>query len=161
RMFGDRYAVEARLGSGGMGIVYRATDRLLGRQVAIKVLRSEIAAMEVNGSSVLNEARAVATLNHPSIAAVHDLWESGGVGYIVMEYVRGCALWQLRLDGFQFTPEEGIAITHEVLDALEHAHESGVIHCDIKPGNVMLTPNGRVKVLDFGIASQMANPRAG
>src|SRR5262249_42654077 len=112
RMFGDRYAVEARLGSGGMGIVYRATDRLLGRQVAIKVLRSEIAAMEVNGSSVLNEARAVATLNHPSIAAVHDLWESGGLGYIVMEYVRGCALWQLRLDGFQFTPEEGIAITH-------------------------------------------------
>lgn len=153
--------MNGRVGAGGMGTVYRATDRLLGRTVAIKSVRRDFLTAAENVPNLRNEARAVAALNHPAIAAVHDLIESDEGGFIVMEYVYGDNLWRVIRSGHGVSPLESMALLCEILDALAHAHESGVINCDIKPGNVMLTPDGKVKVLDFGVASLVAEPRHG
>ncbi|MGW5863221.1 serine/threonine-protein kinase [Streptomyces sp. NPDC055239] len=159
-MIGGRYAVDGLVGSGGMGSVYRAKDQLLGRVVAIKSLRRDLSDDSRLPLILHDEARAVAALNHPAIAGVHDFVESDEGNFIVMEYICGRDLMSVLREG-RVSPLEGVALLRVVLDALKHAHESGVINCDIKPGNIMLSPDGRVKVLDFGVASLVENPRQG
>ncbi|WP_435602699.1 caspase, EACC1-associated type [Streptomyces sp. bgisy130] len=153
-----RYELLEVLGAGGMGRVYRARDTLLGRTVSIKMTRPEVNSDYPRW--VRNEASAIARLNHPSIAAVYDLWEDSGVGCIVMEYLTG---WTLDGLSKHVTPTalESVAITYEILNALEYSHAAGVIHCDVKPQNVMITKEGRLKILDFGLAASTENPRQG
>ncbi|MDQ0794979.1 protein kinase [Streptomyces sp. B1I3] len=160
RVIGGRYVVDGLVGSGGMGSVYRARDQLLGRIVAIKSIRRDRSEDAELPLILRDEARAVATLNHSAIAGVHDLVESDEGNFIVMEYIYGENLMDVLRRG-RVSPLESVALLRVVLDALKHAHESGVINCDIKPSNVMLTPDGRVKVLDFGVASFVENPRRG
>jgi serine/threonine-protein kinase len=143
-----------------MGSVYRAKDQLLGRVVAIKSLRRDLSEDSRLPLILRDEARAVATLNHPAIAGVHDFVESDEGNFMVMEYVYGENLMAVLRRG-RVSPLESVALLRVVLDALKHAHESGIINCDIKPGNIMLTSDGRVKVLDFGVASLVENPRQG
>lgn len=159
-VIGGRYAVDGLVGSGGMGSVYRAKDQLLGRVVAIKSLRRDLSEDSTLPLILRDEARAVAMLNHPAIAGVHDFVEGDEGNFIVMEYVYGENLMAVLRRG-RISPLESVALLRVVLDALKHAHESGIINCDIKPGNIMLTPDGRVKVLDFGVASLADNPRQG
>ena len=148
------YLVEARLGSGGMGTVYRARDTVLDRTVAIKVL--EVAAGEAT-SRLLHEARAASALNHPSIVTIHGVQQHDGVAFIVMEHVDGVPLDRaIPADGLPVA--QALRYAAEIADALAAAHAQGVVHRDIKPGNVMITSAGRVKVLDFGIARRTALP---
>lgn len=151
--FGNRYRVVGRLGSGGMSTVYLASDQVLGRSVAVKVVRPEIVTEALFSLALRQEARMVAALAHHAIAGVYDMGDSGGMPYFVMEYVRGASLREL-LDTVEWLERaESAAVLLEVLEALEHAHTRGVIHCDVKPSNVMVTADGKVKVLDFGVAA--------
>jgi Tol biopolymer transport system component len=139
------------LGAGGMGEVYRAQDTKLNRQVAIKVLPEAYAADPERIARFHREAQAVAALNHPSIAAIYELAESGDTKYLVLELVEGDTLAE-RLRRGPVPVEEALAIAKQIIDALEIAHEKGICHRDLKPANVKLTSNGSVKVLDFGLA---------
>jgi serine/threonine-protein kinase len=152
----DRYALVERVGAGGMSEVWRATDELLGRTVAVKALVTPLAADPALGEPTWREARAAARLTHPHITQVHDYGEvplpgGGSAGYLVMEYAEGQTLAEL-LAGGPLPWPEAARIGQQVAAALAAAHRLGVVHRDIKPGNVMLTDAG-VKVLDFGIAS--------
>ena len=137
------------LGAGGMGRVFLAEDTRLHRRVALKVLQSEPGADTTR--NILREARAAARLNHPGIAAVHDVLEEGGYSYIVMEYVEGDTLGTLLAEG-PLTVDKTLDIGRQLAEALAFAHAHGVVHRDVKPGNVIVTPNGRVKLLDLGLA---------
>jgi serine/threonine protein kinase len=151
----ERYLIVERLGAGGMGVVYRARDEKLEREVAIKMLQPGVLTGEEARSRFRREARALAKLNHAHIAAVHDVIEQDGADFIVMELVAGESLSaKLRGDG-ALPVKEATAIALQVAEALEEAHEQGVIHRDLKPANVMITPKGQVKVLDFGLAKLM------
>jgi serine/threonine protein kinase/Tol biopolymer transport system component len=147
----ERYRIESVLGSGGMGVVYRAKDEKLDREVAIKMLQPGVLSGQESRTRFQREARALAKVNHPHIAAVYDVIEEGGVDFIVMELVTGESLAARPRRG-SLSIQEGTAIALQVAEALEEAHEQGVIHRDLKPANVMLTPKGQVKVLDFGLA---------
>ncbi|MFD8306783.1 caspase family protein [Streptomyces sp. NPDC059690] len=151
--FGSRYRVEGRLGAGGMCYVYLAIDQVLRRRVAVKVMRPEHVSDKDFTIAMGQEARTVASLTHRAIAAVYDMDEIGGFPYFVMEYVRGLSLRELGQAARQLRSAESAAVVLDVLDALDFAHKRGVIHCDIKPANVMITTDGNVKVLDFGIAA--------
>lgn len=153
-----RYEVTGLLGQGGMGSVYQARDKVLGRTVSIKATRAEVDGHANWSLWAHNEAWAGAKLNHPSIAAVYDFWENDGAGYIVMERLTGCTLTEM-MNQFTLTRAECIAIAYEMLSALEYSHDVGVIHCDVKPQNVMVTTEGRLKVLDFGLAQTVDSPR--
>ncbi|MFB8237512.1 protein kinase [Kitasatospora purpeofusca] len=150
---GERYEIFSPLGQGGMGTVHLAWDRLLDRQVALKVVR--IPGLDDEGPRrqqvFWSEVRAVAALNHPNVAAIHDVGEGSDGQFFVMEYVPGISLSTALLDG-KVLPDEAAEAVHDVLSGLEVAHQVGVIHCDVKPGNIMLTPNGTVKILDFGVS---------
>lgn len=150
-----RYTILEPLGSGGMGAVYRGRDEKLERMVAIKVLTPGVFAGEEARRHFRREALALAKLNHAHIAAVYDADEQDGASYIVMELVEGQSL-AARLRAGALPVKEATSIALEVAEALEEAHESGVIHRDLKPGNVMVTPKGRTKVLDFGLAKMLA-----
>jgi hypothetical protein len=139
------------LGQGGMGAVYKARQTRLDRLVALKVLPPEVAADPAFAERFLREARALARLSHPHIVAVHDFGEAGGLFYFLMEYVDGVTLRQL-LAGGRLQPHEALAIVPQLCDALQYAHDEGVVHRDIKPENVLLDRKGRVKVADFGLA---------
>jgi serine/threonine-protein kinase len=139
------------LGAGGMGEVYRAHDTKLNRQVAIKVLPEPYASDPDRAARFHREAQAVAALNHPNIAAIYDLAESGGTKFLVLELVEGDTLAD-RLKSGALPPEEALAVVRQILEALEAAHERGICHRDLKPANVKLTADGTVKVLDFGLA---------
>ncbi len=139
------------LGRGGMGAVYKARQPHLDRLVALKVLPPETANDPAFGERFAREARALAKLNHPNIVAVHDFGQSGGFFYLVMEYVDGVNLRQAMRAG-RLTPEEALRIVPQLCDALQFAHEEGVVHRDIKPENILLDRRGRVKVADFGLA---------
>ncbi len=139
------------LGAGGMGEVYRATDTKLNRQVAIKVLPEAYASDPDRVARFHREAQAVAALNHPNIAAIYDLAESDGTKFLVLELIEGETLAD-RLRRGPVPVEEALAIVKQILEALEVAHEKGICHRDLKPANVKLTPDGVVKVLDFGLA---------
>jgi len=146
------YEVLAQIGAGGMGEVYQAHDTKLGRDVAIKVLPEAFAHDAERLSRFQREAKMLASLNHPNIATIFGLEHSDGVQYLVMELVSGETLAErVKRDG-AVPIEESLAIAKQIAEALEAAHEKGIIHRDLKPANVKVTPEGKVKVLDFGLA---------
>ncbi|AXK32003.1 serine/threonine protein kinase [Streptomyces armeniacus] len=157
RLLGGRYRVTGRIGRGGMGVVCRAVDEVLGREVAVKVLRaytdaaaSELADMRAR---MQREARAAARIRNPRVITVHDVLEEGGRPVIVMELIDGPSLDGAMTDDGAMEPGAVAAIGAEVADALDAAHAAGVLHRDVKPGNVLLDRSGRVVLTDFGIAS--------
>ncbi|MFM7147201.1 MAG: Stk1 family PASTA domain-containing Ser/Thr kinase, partial [Actinomycetales bacterium] len=161
RMLGDRYEIGKVIGRGGMAEVHEGRDLRLGRRVAVKILRPDLARDPAFQARFRREAQSAAALNHPNIVAVYDtgedVLEAEGerpviVPYIVMEYVDGMTLRQLLGSGRKLLPERALEIIAGVLSALDYAHRHGIVHRDIKPANVMLTRNGDVKVMDFGIA---------
>ncbi len=162
---GERYELGGLLGRGGMADVRVGRDLRLGRTVAVKQLRGDLAADDTFQARFRREAQSSAALNHPSIVAVYDTGESidkhgSHVPYIVMEYVEGQTLRDILRgaeNGRKILPERALSITADVLSALDYSHRSGIIHRDIKPANVMLTPSGQVKVMDFGIARAIAD----
>ena len=149
---GGRYRVERELGRGGMAKVFLGTDTVLGRTVAIKVLAPQFADDEGFVKRFRREAQAAARISHPCIVSVFDTGSDDGVHYIVMEFVEGRTLAEFLTGGGRIMPDRAIAIGQDVCRALDAAHAQGVIHRDIKPGNIMINPRGEVKVTDFGIA---------
>jgi serine/threonine-protein kinase len=145
------YAIVAPIGAGGMGEVWRATDTKLQRDVAIKVLPAEVAGDAARLARFEREAQLLAALNHPNIAAIHGLEEAGGKPFLVLELVAGEDLAE-RLKRGPLAVDDAVEVARQVAEALEEAHERGVVHRDLKPANVKLTPDGKVKVLDFGLA---------
>ncbi len=166
RMLGGRYELGPLLGRGGMAQVRRARDIRLGRQVAVKLLRIDLAGDPTFQARFRREAQASAGLNHPNIVAVYDTGEEPDPGtgvsvpYIVMELVEGHTLRELLRDGRKILPERALEFTAGVLDALAYSHRAGIVHRDIKPANVMLTSAGQIKVMDFGIARAVADTSA-
>ncbi len=163
-LVGGRYELGELLGRGGMAEVRKGTDSRLGRVVAVKRLRTDLASDATFQARFRREAQSSASLNHPAIVAVYDTGEetaSDGSGvaqpYIVMEYVAGRTLRDILREGRKILPERALEITSGVLSALDYSHRAGIIHRDIKPGNVMLTPSGDVKVMDFGIARAISD----
>ncbi|MHB1067365.1 MAG: Stk1 family PASTA domain-containing Ser/Thr kinase, partial [Candidatus Nanopelagicales bacterium] len=161
RMLGDRYEIGEVIGRGGMAEVHEGRDLRLGRRVAIKILRPDLAKDPTFQARFRREAQSAASLNHPKIVAVYDTGEDvltspegerTVVPYIVMEFVDGMTLRQLLASGRRLLPERALEITAGVLAALDYAHRHGIVHRDIKPANVMLARTGDVKVMDFGIA---------
>jgi len=148
------YEITALIGAGGMGEVYRATDTNLGRDVAIKVLPDDFTANAERLGRFRREAQLLASLNHPNIAAIHGLEERAGSPFLVLELVEGEDLAQRLVRG-PIPPDEAIDIARRIAEALEEAHEKGIVHRDLKPANVKLTPDGKVKVLDFGLAKAL------
>ncbi|MEO8105895.1 MAG: Stk1 family PASTA domain-containing Ser/Thr kinase [Actinomycetes bacterium] len=163
-VLGDRYELGELLGHGGMADVRKATDRRLGRAVAVKMLRTDLARDATFQARFRREAQSAASLNAPSVVAVYDTGEDELEGvrvpYIVMEYVEGQTLRELLRQGERLMPNRALEITTGVLGALEYSHRQGIIHRDIKPANVMLATNGDVKVMDFGIARAVADSGA-
>src|SRR5271169_203360 len=149
------YEVSAPLGAGGMGEVYRARDKRLERDVAIKVLPQGVLTDESARKRFRKEALALARLSHPNIAAVFDVGEQAGVDYLVMECVPGQTLAQKFKSG-RLPAKEVVALGLQLAAALAEAHEQGVVHRDLKPANIIVTPKGLVKVLDFGLAKLLA-----
>jgi serine/threonine-protein kinase len=164
RLLGDRYELSEVLGRGGMAEVRRGRDLRLGRIVAIKMLRVDHAADSTFQARFRREAQSAASLNHRNIVAVYDTGEDfldgHRIPYIVMEYVEGRTLRELLREQARFTSERTIEVTASILDALEYSHRGGIVHRDIKPGNVMITTGGEVKVMDFGIARSLAETGA-
>src|SRR5215831_11744436 len=148
------YEIISLLGKGGMGEVYRARDTKLKRDVAIKILPDEFARNADRVSRFQREAELLASLNHPNIAAIYDLEEADGLRYLILEMVDGETLAE-RLKRGPIAASEALKIAQQIADALEAAHERGVIHRDLKPANVKITPEGKLKVLDFGLAKAM------
>jgi serine/threonine protein kinase len=142
------------LGAGGMGEVYRAHDTKLNRQVAIKVLPDAHVSDPDRVARFHREAQAVAALNHPTIAAIYELAESGDTKFLMLELIEGETLAD-RVRRGSIPVEEALGIAKQIIDALEVAHERGICHRDLKPANVKITPDGGVKVLDFGLAKFM------
>ncbi|VXC41854.1 Stk1 family PASTA domain-containing Ser/Thr kinase [Nocardioides sp. AX2bis] len=164
-LIGGRYQLGELLGRGGMAEVRKGTDSRLGRTVAVKRLRTDLASDDTFQARFRREAQSSASLNHPSIVAVYDTGEeiaADGVAqpYIVMELVSGRTLRDILREGRKILPERALEIASGVLAALDYSHRAGIIHRDIKPGNVMLTPSGDVKVMDFGIARAISDAQS-
>jgi len=163
---GGRYELGNVLGRGGMAEVKYAMDTRLGRPVAVKQLRADLATDPTFQARFRREAQSAAGLNHPTIVAVYDTGEETdpqtgvSIPYIVMELVEGSTLRDVLRDGRKILPERALELTQGVLDALSYSHKAGIIHRDIKPANVMLTPTGGIKVMDFGIARAVADTSA-
>lgn len=145
------YRILEKLGEGGMGVVYKARDTRLGRTVAIKLLSPDRIADPVRKNRFFQEARAASALNHPNIITVYDIASEGQPDYLVMEYVQGKTLERI-ITRKGLPVGETLHYSLQIADALTAAHASGIVHRDIKPSNVMVTEEGRVKVLDFGLA---------
>ena len=148
----DRYVLEDMIGSGGMAVVYRATDRVTGNDVAVKILKDEFVADEQFRRRFLNESRAISMLRHRNIVSVIDFEFEGNLQYIVMEYIDGITLKDFIRTQKAIPYTLAVKITMQILSALQHAHERGIIHRDIKPQNIMILSDGTIKVMDFGIA---------
>jgi serine/threonine-protein kinase len=162
RLLGERYQVGELLGYGGMAEVHRGRDLRLGRDVAIKMLRADLARDDNFQLRFRREAQNSASLNHPAIVAVYDTGEERGAGgeplpYIVMEFVNGRTLKEVLAAEGPLMPRRALEISADICAALEFSHRHGIIHRDVKPGNVMLTQTGQVKVMDFGIARALAS----
>ena len=157
-MIGQRighYLIEEKLGEGGMGVVYRARDEKLRRDIALKFLGILPSGSAVTHEKVLEEARAISALNHPNICTVYEVGEADGKPYIAMEFVEGRPLsGEILSTGMSLDQVERYGM--QLADALSHAHSRGVIHRDLKAANVIVTPSGRLKVLDFGISRRIA-----
>jgi serine/threonine protein kinase len=152
----NRYDVTSMLGAGGMANVFKASDRLLQRDVAIKVLTEQ---SEVIRHRFLLEARSLARLNHPGIVAIYDAGESSGIPYIVMELANGSTLAEAAAEGL--TIGFAVRATIQLLDALHYAHESDVLHRDVKPSNIIVRSDGSVKIMDFGLSRRISDLSAG
>jgi eukaryotic-like serine/threonine-protein kinase len=164
QVLGERYEIGGVLGRGGMAEVHRGRDLRLGREVAVKVLRSDLARDPSFQVRFRREAQAAASLNHPAIVAVYDTGEdrttTGATPYIVMEYVEGETLRDvIRREG-HLEPERAMSLAADICGALDFSHRNGIVHRDVKPGNVMITPQGTVKVMDFGIARAVSDSAA-
>jgi eukaryotic-like serine/threonine-protein kinase len=153
------YHIVGLLGAGGMGEVYRARDTKLGREVAVKILPREFAADPDRVTRLDREARLLAAVNHPSIATIHGIEDFDGIRALVLELVNGATLAE-RLARGPLPLAEALSIARPIAEALEAAHEKGIIHRDLKPANIKITPEGRVKVLDFGLAKMLAGDAA-
>jgi len=153
RVLGGRYRLRSRLAAGGMGAVWAAEDAVLGREVAVKVLGEALAGDRLAALRLRREARAAGRLVHPAIARVLDLGEEGGRPYLVMELLHGESLAARLARAGPLAPPEAVRVVAAAADALEVAHRAGIVHRDVKPGNVFVTTGGDVKLLDFGIAS--------
>src|SRR5262245_48891367 len=151
-----RYEIQAELGQGAMGVVYRAHDPQLGRTVALKTLRRDLGLPPEQYADLkrrfYQEATAAGRLNHPNLVAVHDVVELDGIPYMVMEYVEGQTLARLIKAEGPLSPERAVSLIVQVCRALQYAHVRGVVHRDIKPGNILVDESGQAKVSDFGIA---------
>ena len=154
-----QYRLVNRLGEGGMGEVWRATDTILGRDVAIKVLPQAFSSDPERLARFEREAKVLASLSHANIAGIFGLHEHGGIRFLAMELVPGDDLAE-RLRRGRLPLAESLDIARQIADALETAHEQGIVHRDLKPANVKLTPDGRVKVLDFGLAKALESAAA-
>jgi eukaryotic-like serine/threonine-protein kinase len=151
----DRYRILQKIGSGGMGEVYLARDGQLDREVAIKVLPPGTLANESARKLFRKEALALSRLNHPNIAIIHDFGRHNDVDFLVMEYIPGITLSD-KIAAGPLTEREIARLGTQLAQGLVAAHEHGVIHRDLKPGNVRVTPDGRLKVLDFGLAKALS-----
>lgn len=164
KVLGERYQLGEMIGTGGMADVYIAEDLRLHREVAVKILRSDLARDPAFVTRFNKEALAAAGLNHPGIVAVYDSGQeetaSGAMPYIVMEYVQGHTLREILHKGERLAFERALEIVSDVLDALAYSHKNGLVHRDIKPGNIMITSTGEVKVMDFGIARALSDAGA-
>jgi eukaryotic-like serine/threonine-protein kinase len=163
RLLNNRYAVLGELGRGGMGVVWRAEDRVIGRQVAVKEVRlpSGVAPAEraVFQERVLREARSAGRLNDPAVITVYDVLHEGDATFIVMELVPAPTLSELVRSAGPLPPDRVADLARQALAALETAHAAGIVHRDVKPSNLMVLPNGRIKLADFGIAQAVDDPR--
>ncbi|MGY1751004.1 Stk1 family PASTA domain-containing Ser/Thr kinase [Modestobacter sp. SYSU DS0511] len=164
QVLGERYEIGGVLGRGGMAEVHRGRDLRLGREVAVKVLRQDLARDPSSQVRFRREAQAAASLNHPAIVAVYDTGEdrtaTGATPYIVMEYVEGETLRDVVRHERRLSPERAMSLTADICAALDFSHRNGIVHRDVKPGNVMITPQGTVKVMDFGIARAVSDSAA-
>ena len=150
------FRIERELGRGGAGVVYLAHDTKLNRSVAIKSLPAELMENPKARTRFAREAQVLASLNHPNIATIYDeLQEAEGLGYLILEYVPGQTLAE-RIAGAKLKPQEALSIAQQIAEAVAAAHEHDVIHRDLKPGNIKITPEGRIKVLDFGLAKALS-----
>jgi len=150
------YRLVEKIGEGGMGVVWKARDTRLNRDVAIKLLPEEVSGDAARLARFQREARTLASLQHPNVASIFGLEEAEGERFLVMELVEGEDLQQ-RLQRGPVPVEEALVIAHQMAEGLEAAHEKGIVHRDLKPSNVKLTPDGKVKVLDFGLAKAFAD----
>src|SRR5262245_21998979 len=147
-----KYRIVERIGRGGMGTVYKAHDPMLDRTVALKVISSDIDVTEEMRARFFREAQACARLNHPNVITVYDMGDEDGHLYIVMEFLEGEELRQVIAQKRNVFLEDKLAMMIEVCDGLDYAHKRGIVHRDIKPGNIYVLRDGHVKLLDFGIA---------
>ncbi len=147
----SHYEILERLGEGGMGTVYRAVDTRLGRAVAVKLLRPELAGCGENQKRFIQEARAASALNHPHIITIYDIGQDQGADFIAMEYVAGSSL-AYRLARGRLSIGEAVNYAVQIADALAAAHAAGIVHRDLKPANIIVSSSGTIKVLDFGLA---------
>lgn len=157
RTLDKRYTILERIGGGGMADVYRAHDKLLDRSVAVKVLRSQFTSDEEFVTRFRREAQAAARLSHPNIVNIYDVGCDEDIYYIVMEYISGETLKERIQRAGQLSIESAVRIALEIAEALENAHQNGLVHCDIKPHNILTTKAGRIKVTDFGIAKAVTS----
>jgi len=156
-LLNNRYQLEDRLGTGGMAVVYRAHDLMLERSVAIKLLRTHLASNADFRDRFRQEAKAAANLSHPNIVTVHDFGLDAGQLYIIMEFVPGTDLKTIIQRKGRFTPQEMIDLIVQACAGIGYAHRAGLVHCDVKPQNMLVTPDDRLKVVDFGIARALAS----
>ena len=147
-----RYELQEVIGVGGMAVVYKAYDNIDDRTVAVKILKDEFLASEEFRRRFKNESKAIAVLSHPNIVKVYDVSYGDKLQYIVMEYVEGITLKEYIEQQGVISWKETVHFTTQILRALQHAHDKGIVHRDIKPQNIMLLENGTIKVTDFGIA---------
>ncbi|HMM26951.1 MAG TPA: protein kinase [Aggregatilineaceae bacterium] len=155
-LLNDRYRLIAQQGSGGMAVIYKAQDLALGRTVAVKILRPSLTNDPEFLKRFRQEARNVANLSHPNIVTVHDVGQDGNTHYIVMEYIDGDDLKRLIRAGAPFSIDRALSIAIKICAGVGYAHRAGLVHADVKPQNVLVTENDKVKVTDFGIAQALS-----
>src|SRR5436305_1046 len=151
-MLGGRYRLDERIAGGGMGDVWRGTDEVLGRTVAVELLLPALLEEPGFAERFRGEARTMATINHPGVVDVYDYGSENGTAFLVMEYVEGDALSRTLSRVGRLTPARTMALVAQAADALHAAHEKGIVHRDVKPGNLLVRPNGTLVLTDFGIA---------